>query len=83
MALLSIGTPPQVCPSIAFQLNKRIRDELTNAKGALLSFFLQSVHFQAKDKKGRAEEEREVKGRDKEVRMKLRSEINTMFRCID
>ena len=45
--------------------------------------FLQSVNFQAKEKKGRAEDEREVKGRDKEVRMKLRSEINTMFRCID
>ena len=45
--------------------------------------FLQSVHLQAKEKKGRVEDEREVKGREKEVRMKLRSEINTMFRCID
>ena len=30
---------------------------------------MQPWHFQAKEKKGRVEEEREVKGRDKEVRM--------------
>ena len=36
--------------------------------------FLQSVNFQAKEKQGRAEDEKEVKGRDKEVRVKLKSE---------
>ena len=52
MALLNIGTPPQVLPAGA------------------RACFLQSWNFQAKEKKGRVEEEREVKGRDKEVRMK-------------
>ena len=33
----------------------------------LQGLVLQPVNFQAKEKKGRAEEEREVKGRDREV----------------
>ena len=70
MALLSIGTPPQVSP-LPIQLKTSIRDGLTNAKGPSLTFS-QLVNFQAKEKKGSTEDDREVKGKDKEVRVELR-----------